>query len=444
MATTYTHSLDEKLLAAQRAYTESHPKSQTAHKKAVAHLPGGNTRTVIHITPFPLTFTKARGAWLESVDGHTYIDFLSEYTAALLGHSNKRIINAISTALSHGYNYGAPNVYERELARLVCERFAPAVELVRFANSGTEANMLAIAAAKAFTGRKHGKVLVFGNGYHGSTIGFRDGNADDPMLLPHDWAVAPYNNVEGTRAVLENLGGGEIAAILVEPVQGSGGAIPCDRKFLHFLREQATSRGAVLICDEVMTSRLAYSGLSQEMGVRPDLMTFGKWIGGGMTFGAFGGRRDIMSLFNPERTDGRGLTHAGTFNNNIVSMAAGCEALTIYDRTAIEKTNGLGELLKKGVDEALQRNRISVDISEERIWISGRGSILAMHFKGKKSEVLKALFWHHMLDNGIYMAPRGFVCLNVEHERQHIDKFVAAVEDFAKGYAARASVRAKL
>ncbi|KAL9083939.1 MAG: hypothetical protein Q9159_005494 [Coniocarpon cinnabarinum] len=413
-----------------KQYEKAHPKSKSAHQKAIAHLPGGNTRTVIHASPFPLTFVEAQGAGLRTADGHTYIDFLSEYTAALLGHRNARVIKAIQDALSHGYNFGGPNPYERELASLVCQRFGPVMELVRFTNSGTEANMLAVAAAKASTGRKQGKVLVFGSGYHGSTIGFRNGNAEDPMLLPHQWLVAPYNDIQGTRAVLNSISKDQLAAILVEPMQGSGGAIPASGDFLKFLRSEATARGAILICDEVMTSRLAYSGLSQHLGVRADLITLGKWIGGGMTFGAFGGRRELMELFDPDRNDGKGLTHAGTFNNNVVTMAAGCEALKVYGRPTMERVNSLGERLKEGVNEALSQANLTGQ-GNTKCYMSGRGSLLAMHFDGENSDTRKALFWHHMLTRGIYLAPRGFVSLNIDHDQGHVDRFVSAVSEFA-------------
>ena len=429
--------LREASQTAQAAYEKTHPQSRAAHVCAAAHLPGGNTRAVIHMSPFPLTFVSARGAELTTLDGHVYVDFLSEYTSGLLGHSHPRIIRKVQQTLEKGYNFGGPNQHERELARLICERFGPAVELVRFTNSGTEANMVAIAAAKAFTHRQNGKILVFSGAYHGSTIGFRDGTANNPMLLPHDWIVAPYDDIQETHSILQSVPKGQLAAILVEPILGSGGAVPCSAEFLKFLRTQASALGALLICDEVMASRLAYRGLSQDIGVRPDLMTFGKWIGGGMTFGAFGGRRDVMSLFDPSRTDGEGLTHAGTFNNNIVTMSAGCEALQIYDETEVRRLNGLGEQLKTRVNELFENSGLSEKREGPlRIWISGRGSMLAVRFAGDDADVVKALFWQHMLSQGIYIAPRGFISLNIAHIEQHVNVFESGVASFLQAYVA--------
>ena len=441
-----SQTIQNHLDAAINRYTKAHPLSRRAHQDATAHLPGGNTRTTVHSTPFPLTITSAQGAILKTIDNHTYVDFLSEYTAALLGHSNARITQVVQDTLKNGYNFGAPNQYEREHARLVCERFAPAMEMVRFTNSGTESNMLAIATAKEFTKRPQGKVLVFENGYHGSTIGFRDRGANDPMLLPHDWVVAPYGDIDNTREVLKGVKDGELAAVLVEPMQGSAGAIPCSPEFLKFLRAEATARGALLICDEVMTSRLAYSGLSQAMGVQPDLMTLGKWVGGGMTFGAFGGRKNIMSLFDPERAGG--LVHGGTFNNNVVSMAAGCEALKIYDRETMEALNSLGEVLRERVNGVLRMFGLGSEGSKGEhktcIWMSGQGSLIAMRFSGAEVDTLKALFWHHMLEQGIHLSPKGFMALNIEHHVEHVDRFVGGVESFCNSYLKLASPRAKL
>ena len=442
MANTYHNHLRTVI----STYIQSNPKSRSLHNAAASHLPGGNTRTVLHATPFPLTITSASGCTLTTADNHELTDYLSEYTAGLLGHSNPRIVSAIKAALANGYNYGAPNAYEKRLAELVCERFKPAIQLVRFTNSGTESNMLAIATAKAYTNRPHGKVLVFANGYHGSTIGFRDG-APDAMTLPHQWVVAPYGSIDGCLDVLKNVRDGELAAILVEPMQGSAGAIECTPEFLRFLRNEATARGALLIVDEVMTSRLTPSGLAQEMGITPDLMTLGKWVGGGMTFGAFGGKREIMEMFDPDRSDGRGLSHAGTFNNNVVSMAAGCEALRIYDETALRRLNELGDGLKMRVNSILMEIGLGTEHGMKEglsIWMSGRGSILAMRLAGKHAETVKALFWHHMLEHGVYLATRGFVALNIELDESHVDKFVNAVEVFVKKYLKLEDMRAKL
>lgn len=362
--------------------------------------------------------------------------------------------------MSEGWNYGGPNQYEKKLARKVTKRFSPSgLELVRFTNSGTESNTMAIAAATAFTGRK--KILAFKNGYHGGTLSFPHPLKDINVNLPHDLVLAPYNDIEGTSNILSDLHKDSLAAIIVECIQGSGGCIVGTSEFLQFLDTTAKQMGALLIVDEVMTSRLAYHGYSSHIGVKPDLITLGKWVGGGMTFGAFGGRKNIMSMFDPRSGI---LGHSGTFNNNIVTMAAGCMGMDIYDKEHVTRLNGLGDDIRSRVGGILTKHAINTShvvepkpkiespftglatSTEESagssgefkkgnsMWISGFGSMLNIHFAGESEQSLRALFWHHMLDSGIYMAQRGFIALNIELNGSHIDKFVEAVEQFIRTY----------
>ena len=336
--------------------------------------------------------------------------------------------------------------------------------------------MMAIAGAIAFTGRK--KVLAFKNGYHGGTLSFPTSMSPTNVNVPHDFVLAPYNDIPATRSILSTLSSDSLAAIIVEPVQGSGGAIVGSKEFLHFLDVTAHTLGAVFIVDEVMTSRLSYHGLSYALDLHPDLVTLGKWIGGGMTFGAFGGRRDggVMSMFDPRNNI---LTHAGTFNNNIVTMAAGCAGLDLYTEHQVDRLNALGESLKDGVSSILTKHGVveeppstmqsicpeknelkspftgtkiksqlpgngisfedlsitdKVQSPKARMWISGQGSMLCIHFSGDSENSLMALFWHHMLDHGIYLAPRGFMALNMEMGEKEVAKFLHATERFVEKY----------
>lgn len=270
--------------------------------------------------------------------------------------------------------------------------------------------------------------------------------------------IAPYNDIPGTRAIIESLPPKSLAAVLVEPIQGSGGCVVGSVEFLKYLNATAHSLGALFIVDEVMTSRLCYNGLSSKLGLMPDLITLGKWVGGGMTFGAFGGRRNggVMGLFDPRSG---ALGHSGTFNNNVVTMAAGCAGMDIYDQDAVERLNAWGERLKAGVEKVLDKygvrpllkltkpdaensnNEISVeDISLEYkhqngiMWISGQGSMLNVHFSGNSKASLQPLFWHSMLDQGINIAQRGFIALNLELREEHIEKFIKAVDSFVARY----------
>ena len=347
----------DALAKAHSTYTQLNPSSLQAYQSARQHLPGGNTRTVLHANPFPLTFASGNGCTLTSLDDHTYTDFLGEYTAGIYGHNNATIRAAIHEALSRGWSFGGNNTYEKELARLVCERFTPTMELVRFTNSGTEANMMAVATAIAWTGRK--KILVFEDAYHGATLSFKfhsppKGSAMKSVNLHHEWVVATYNDIAQTKEVLSALPPKSLAAILVEPMLGSAGAIPGSSAFLEFLRSYASSHGALLIFDEVMTSRLSYRGLGYKLGIQPDLMTLGKWVGGGMSFGSFGGRRDIMEMYDPSKSGS--LAHAGTFNNNVISMAAGCAGCKVLDEETTNRLNDLGEHLKKAVNDVIEKH----------------------------------------------------------------------------------------
>ncbi|KAI7971304.1 hypothetical protein EIK77_007358 [Talaromyces pinophilus] len=450
-----------ELAESHRAYRERNPQSRIAYENALAYLPGGNTRTVIHADPFPLTFVKGERSTLISIDGHKYIDLLGEFSAGIFGHSDHRIANAITDAMTRGWNYGGACTYEKELARKACERFGPSgLELVRFTNSGTEANTVAIATALNITKRK--KILVFSSGYHGGTLVFplslMKGEMEAPMNLPHDFVYAPYNNISETREILCQLPQDSLAAILVEPVQGSGGCRPADRKFLQFLRTEADERKALLIMDEVMASRLGYSGYSASIGIRADIITFGKYLGGGMTIGAFGGRRDIMELFDPTKSK---LFHPGTYNNNVFSMAAGITGLNIYDESEVERLNKLGEELKQDIQTILMRHSIYPDsfpspsaglmeidslqagtttaytdyypnqsILLPSMFVTGCGSMLNVRFSGPEAPTWQALFYHHMLERNINIAVRGYTPLNLHVSASDCRAYLESIEAF--------------
>src|SRR5919198_5670147 len=324
---------------AERRYVERNPESRRLHEQRAQVMPGGNTRTVIHVPPFPLTIVRGEGARITDADGHVYVDFLGEYTAGLYGHSHPVILEAIHEALADGIVLGAPNRYETALAAAICERF-PSVELVRFCNSGTEANLLALSLARVATGKP--AILVFEGGYHGSVFFFVT-DAGSPINAPFPFVIGRYNDADdATRLIGEHAH--ELAAVVVEPLQGSGGAIPGEPDFLEALREATRAHDVLLVFDEVMTSRLSTGGMQQALGVTPDLTTFGKYIGGGLGFGAFGGRAELMQRFDPSRPDA--LPHAGTFNNAVLTMAAGVAGLRVYDEREAARLNAPRDRLR--------------------------------------------------------------------------------------------------
>ena len=423
-------SLDSALAEAETRYTEANPKSAGRHAGARAAMPGGNTRTVLHFSPFPLTWTKGEGAILTDLDGHQYVDFLGEYSAGLYGHSNPPIQAALKQAIEDGTVLGGPNQYEAELAALISSRF-PSLQKLRFCNSGTEANVFALMTARAVTGRS--KIMVFDGGYHGGVLYF--GHGGIPINLPLDWVTAPYNDTEGTLALIKQHGP-ELAAILIEPMLGSGGCLPARRDFLGALRQAATELGIILIFDEVMSSRLSSGGLQAATGVTPDMTTLGKYLGGGSSFGAFGGRNDIMAHFDPEQPGY--WPHAGTFNNNVMSMAAGLTGLRdVYTPEAAVLLNAKGDRLRDGINALARKHDIALTAT-------GVGSFIGLHFAREMPDrpihLSDAEEAHHgklhklmhldFIAAGLYFARRGYMALSLALTDAHIDRLLAQTEEF--------------
>jgi glutamate-1-semialdehyde 2,1-aminomutase len=416
------------LAEAEELYRARNPKSLAQHRAACEAMPGGNTRSAIHVDPFPLTMVRGEGARLWDLDGHEYVDFLSEFTAGIFGHSHPAIRRAIDEALDGGLNFGAHNATEARFAAAICARF-PSIELVRFTNSGTEANLMAVSAARAITGRP--KILVFEGGYHGGVFYFRGhGSA---LNAPFEYLLGRYNDLEATE-VLVRPHRGELAAILIEPMQGTTGCIPAKRGFLAGLRALADETGALLIFDEVMSSRLAPGGLQEAHGILPDLTTLGKYVGGGMSFGAFGGRAEIMERFDPRRPDA--FQHAGTFNNNVLTMNAGLAGLTeIYTPERARALNSWGDGLRERLNAVVQKRGLAMQFT-------GRGSMISVHMTGrpirsqedaeKGNAPLRDLFYFDLVARGIWFAKRGMFALSIALDQPDGDKLADAVEEFAE------------
>ena len=415
-----TSDLDAALVTVRGSYADRRPRSAALAIAAAKVMPGGNTRTVLHFEPFPFRVERAEGSLLVDVDGHRYVDLLGNYTAGLFGHQVPAVRDAIVEQLDRGWAFGATHALEVELAELVCSRFE-SIEQVRFTNSGTEANLMAIAAAIHVTART--KVLVFEDGYHGGVLSFAHGPG--PLNVPHDFVVVPYNDAPAVEAAFAAVGS-QIACVIVEPVQGSGGCIPAAPGFLETLRRLCTQHDTVLIFDEVMTSRLHPGGAQARFGVLPDMTTLGKYLAGGMTFGAFGGRRPIMAAFDPAQ--GGALSQAGTFNNNVVSMAAGVAALRdVLTSEALVALNDRGDVL---------RERLSVTFAGASLplTVTGIGSMLNVH---ADDERWVELFFHAMLAAGFYLARRGMIALALDVTEEQLDAFAHAVERWAADPAAR-------
>jgi glutamate-1-semialdehyde 2,1-aminomutase len=425
-------SIDGALAQAREIYAQGNPESRTLHERALIPLPGGNTRTTLHFDPFPLVITRGAGARVWDADGHEYADFIGEYTAGLYGHSHPVIRAAINSVLDDGHVLCAPNVYEQELATMMCDRF-PCVEQVRFTNSGTEANLMIVGAARHFTGRD--SVLVFKGGYHGAVFLFA--GEPSPINAPFPFVIGAFNDVDATRKLIEE-NHHRLAAILIEPVMGTSGALPATPEFLGMLREQATQHGIVLSFDEVMTSRLAPGGAQDLFNITPDMTAFGKYIGGGLTVGAFGGREDIMALFDPRRPDG--LPHAGTFNNNVLTMAAGSAGLRdVYTAEVAVEHNARGDAFRDRLNTIARASGAPAQVT-------GLGSMLGFHFDrepintpddaARTSGQARALFHVDMLNRGFYTGKSGLSSLSLPLEAPDFDAFASAYEAFLGDYGA--------
>jgi len=411
-------------------YVAANPLSQAADENAARYLPGGNTRTVLHFEPFPLTMVAGDGAELTDLDGHRYVDFVGEFSAALFGHSDELIKEAIRKALDGGVAMGAPTRYERELAGLLCERF-PSLEQVRFCNSGTEANLMALSTARVITGRE--KLLAFNDGYHGGVIKFLGGRC--ALNMPFDFVLADYNDIDGTADLIDEVDG-ELAGVIVEPILGAGGNIQGNREFLKMLRRKTEEVGALLIFDEVKTARLGSSGVQGMVDIKPDLTTLGKFIGGGLPTGAFGGSAEIMAQFNPKQKGA--LAHAGTFNNNVCSMAAGSVAMReIYTPQRADEFLESSEAYRRSLNEMFAAKDVPM-------YANGLGSMIALHFSREPTkrpsditagcQSLRPLLHMELLLDGVSVCRRGDLFLSLPMDESQLSRAHDSLANFADRY----------
>ena len=423
--------LDDALARSADEFAAKRPKTRALHERAKAVMPGGNTRTVLFSWPFPIRIERAEGSKLFDVDGHVYRDFVGEYSAGIYGHSHPRIAKAVNEALASGINMGAHHAREVAFAEAVALRFN--LEKLRFTNSGTEACMMALGAARCFTGRS--KIMAMIGGYHGGTLYF--GGGGSPVNAPFDFVLGRYNDIDATMQSIR-AESQPLAAIIVEPMLGSGGCIPGSQEFLQMLRDEANAHGIVLVFDEVMTSRLHPNGLSAKLGIEPDLKVLGKYIGGGMSFGAFGGRSEIMDQFDPTKPGA--LPHAGTFNNNTLTMTAGLAGITeIFTAQASHHLSARGERFKAEINTLFGKY-------QARWQVTGQGSLINIHpvmgeVSGpddlKNADMrLRRLLFLHLLDQGIYVAERGFMALSLMITDEDGAALVTALEDFLTKYRA--------
>ncbi|BAY20666.1 glutamate-1-semialdehyde aminotransferase [Calothrix sp. NIES-2100] len=418
-------------------------KSQEIFAAAQNLMPGGVSspvRAFKSVGGQPIVFDRVKGAYIWDVDGNQYIDYVGTWGPAICGHAHPEVIAALHEALEKGTSFGAPSALENVLAEMVIDA-VPSIEMVRFVNSGTEACMAVLRLMRAFTNRE--KLIKFEGCYHGhadmflvkagsgvATLGLPD-SPGVPKSATSNTLTAPFNDLEAVKALFEE-NRDEIAGVILEPVVGNAGFITPDAGFLEGLRELTHEHGALLVFDEVMTGfRIAYGGAQEKFGITPDLTTLGKVIGGGLPVGAYGGRRDIMSMIAPAGP----VYQAGTLSGNPLAMTAGIKTLELLQKPGTY--DYLERITQKLADGLLQ-------IAQETGHASCGGHISAMfglfftagpvhnYEDAKNSDTAKFGRFHRgMLERGIYLAPSQFEAgfTSLAHTDEDIEQTLAVARD---------------
>jgi glutamate-1-semialdehyde 2,1-aminomutase len=400
-------------------YVARTPRSRGLFERATASLPGGSTRTTVYSAPYPPYAAHGAGLSFTDVDGNVYRDFLGNYTSLILGHAHPAVVAAVEAQVRRGSAFAAPTATEVELAEELRRR-VPSIEHLRFTSSGTEATMFAIRAARAFTGRP--LIARFDHSYHGTHDLVMAGTPGVPDAIDGLIVELPRGDPDGIQARLHGREG-ELAAVIIEPVQGAGGVRAPEPGFLEFLRDLCDRLGALLIFDEIISFRIAPGGAQEVYGVRPDLTTLGKIIAGGYPLAAFGGRADVMAIFDARQR--RAVSHGGTFNGNPVAAAAGLATLGELGPAAYVRLDALGTRLatrlgRRIADEGLDARVVSV-ASLFQVFRGETGTAFAPG-AGQPSELFLGL-----LLEGFYLAPRGMGAIPTVATEQDIDDLADAI-----------------
>ena len=418
-------------------------KSHAIFSRAKQLMPGGvnsPARAFGAVGGEPIVFDSAQGAYLYDVDGNRYIDYIGSWGPMILGHRHPKVIEALESALARGTSFGAPTEAENELAELVVEA-VPSVEKVRLVNSGTEATMSAIRLARGFTGRE--MIVKFAGNYHGhvDSLLVAAGSAAATLAVPDspgvtegtakDTLILRYNDVAGLESAFGQHGS-QIAAVIVEPVVGNMGCVKAEGGFREALRDLTTKNGSLLIFDEVMTGfRVAYGGAQSVFGIKPDLTTLGKIIGGGLPVGAYGGRADIMDQMLPVGK----VFQAGTLSGNPLATAAGIATLKVLrDTNPYEQLERLSTKLAVGLEDAAREAGIPVSIG----WF---GSMMTLFFNpdpvtdwdvaSRSDTGLYGRYYWGLIERGVYMPCSQFEALFVStaHTEEDIEATVGAAKE---------------
>ena len=426
-------------------YLQSTVNSKALWEEAKQYLPGGDSRNSIFWAPYPIFVDHASGCHVVDSDGVDRLDFIGTMTTLVLGHGPKPVLDAGENQMKQGVVYNAPNAHQIRLAKLLCERI-PSFDLVRFTNSGTEATLNTIRAARAVTGKS--KIAKVEGGYHGShdqvSVSVRvnpakAGERSHPNAMAateglgegtlEQVVVIPFNETTIARETLESHKG-ELAAVIIEPMLGSVGMLPATTEFLTMLREFTAANGIILIFDEVISYRASSGGAQEYYGITPDMTSLGKIIGGGFSIGAFGGSKEIMDLYDPMQTGGPRVAHAGTFNANPVTMLAGAATLEQLTPEVYRKLAEMTEYLRAGI------LKVGAEL-ETPVQVTGLGSLFGIHFTGEELLGYRdiaaedAAFRHQvflgLLNEGILMAANLVGAVSTEIGEAEVDAFTSAL-----------------
>jgi glutamate-1-semialdehyde 2,1-aminomutase len=430
-------------------YRRQNPISLSRFEAAQAVIPGGNTRLTAYFPPYPFYAVRGEGCRIYDLDGNIRLDFYNNATSLIFGHAYPPVVAAISEQASLGTAFAIPTEPEIELAQLLVARI-PSVEQIRFTNSGTEAVLFAIRAARVFTGRD--KIAKFEGGYHGTgdhvSVSVtpdlaRSGDAQQPSPVPasagithntlDDVVILPFNDLDGSTALI-TAHKDELAAVIVEPILGSCGYVPAAPEFLQGLQALTKRLGILLIFDEVQTFRLSAGGAQALLNVTPDLTVLGKIIGGGLPVGGVGGRGDVMAAFDAT-TGTPKIPHAGTFNGNPMTMRAGLSTLRDLTPAAYARLNHMGNAFRQRLQALCARYEVPVQVT-------GEGSLFGIHWtpepvtdyrsSARSNKSLSYKFFLHALNHGIFFTNRGGGCLSMPMTETEQVAFLDVLEGFLK------------
>ncbi|MEM2008440.1 MAG: aspartate aminotransferase family protein [Ignisphaera sp.] len=447
--------LDDIILRLSSRYLEKTRRSREMFERALKIFPGGVTYHIRYLEPYPIYVSRAKGSIVWDVDGNEYDDYWMGHGAHILGHSPDFVVEAVNKISRDGTHFGFENIYAVEYAELLT-KVVPNIEMTRFCNSGTEANMYAVRLARAYTKKRY--IVKIEGGWHGSldqlhvalTPPFTE---PESLGIPNDFVkytvAVPYNDIEDLEKVARRF---DVAAIVIEPVPGAGGCIEPEENYLKEVRRIADAYGALLIFDEVITGfRLSLGGAQEYFNVKADIVVFGKIIGGGYPgAGAFAGKREYMELLNHIKypSPRQRVFHGGTFVGNPITMVAGYTTIEYLarNRSLYEVFNNRWWYVAKKMDKICEEyNRIC--------WITSTGSMIGIHFTSKKprniaeaymnrwsEKVYKALHLFMVTNNIVYLSEKmPHLLPSMAHSETQISRFIEMLEQFLSIIARRSS-----